>query len=326
MSLLEEGHTGVTLFMTLSGYLFAKLTDNRLIDYPRFLWNRFVRLAPLLAVVMVYFAMFHGFGWRDFLAGFVVPRWPSGGWSITVEMHFYVLFPILLMLLRSHGVPGLLAVLAAAILLRAAIWTARDVQSAAYWTIIGCIDQFLFGMIFYKLSGASLFKRCGLATALGVVCLLGLVWHVFNVAGGFYNAPRYPSPYAMWIILPTIQGAAWGCFIAAYENGSFRINPGIGRALAQVGIVSYSIYLLHRVAFLDLIFPYLGTELSFAVASILAFVLFVPMVLVAIVSFECIERPFLALRTGYSKRSQDMDDAREVVLRPTMPGISGQPE
>src|SRR5882724_11110413 len=53
LSLLDEGHTGVALFITLSGYLFAKLLDGKSIDYRAFLWNRFLRLVPLLAVVLL---------------------------------------------------------------------------------------------------------------------------------------------------------------------------------------------------------------------------------------------------------------------------------
>src|SRR5947209_4560869 len=46
-ALLDEGHTGVALFMTLSGYLFAKLLDGASIDWKAFIWNRVVRLLPL---------------------------------------------------------------------------------------------------------------------------------------------------------------------------------------------------------------------------------------------------------------------------------------
>src|SRR5260221_7159661 len=52
-SVLDEGHTGVALFMSLSGYLFAKLLDGKSIDYRRFFWNRALRLLPLLAVVLL---------------------------------------------------------------------------------------------------------------------------------------------------------------------------------------------------------------------------------------------------------------------------------
>ena len=51
-SLLNEGHTGVAVFLVLSGYLFAKLLDGRRIRYPAFLWNRALRLLPLLTVAL----------------------------------------------------------------------------------------------------------------------------------------------------------------------------------------------------------------------------------------------------------------------------------
>src|SRR5262245_13547807 len=52
LAILDEGHTGVALFMTLSGYLFAKLLDGKSIDYRAFIWNRALRLLPLLLVVI----------------------------------------------------------------------------------------------------------------------------------------------------------------------------------------------------------------------------------------------------------------------------------
>src|SRR3954463_12174096 len=83
-ALLDEGHTGVALFMTLSGYLFAKLLDGKAIDYGAFLFNRALRLLPLLAVVIV-LAGYQAGG--DKLAayarliamGIVQPTLPNGG-------------------------------------------------------------------------------------------------------------------------------------------------------------------------------------------------------------------------------------------------------
>src|SRR5712672_565217 len=52
-AIIDEGHTGVALFMCLSGYLFGKLLDGKQIKYGAFFWNRFIRLAPLLMFVLV---------------------------------------------------------------------------------------------------------------------------------------------------------------------------------------------------------------------------------------------------------------------------------
>ncbi len=37
LAVLEEGHTGVSLFMVLSGYLFQKLLDGKVIQWRAFL-------------------------------------------------------------------------------------------------------------------------------------------------------------------------------------------------------------------------------------------------------------------------------------------------
>ena len=52
-AIIDEGHCGVALFMCLSGYLFAKLLNGKQINYSGFIWNRFVRLAPLLVFVIL---------------------------------------------------------------------------------------------------------------------------------------------------------------------------------------------------------------------------------------------------------------------------------
>ena len=53
LSILDEGHTGVALFMTLSGYLFAKLIGDRQINYRSFIYNRALRLLPLFMLVIL---------------------------------------------------------------------------------------------------------------------------------------------------------------------------------------------------------------------------------------------------------------------------------
>src|SRR5260221_14729149 len=85
-SVLDEGHTGVGLFMALSGYFFAKLLDGKSIDYRRFLWNRALRLLPLLAVVLLIVGLTKLANGESLLvyvftivAGVILPTFPTGG-------------------------------------------------------------------------------------------------------------------------------------------------------------------------------------------------------------------------------------------------------
>ena len=157
-ALLDEGHTGVALFMTLSGYLFAKLVGDHGIDFGSFLWSRAVRLGPLLIVCIAAWVVVGWFGGEyvslgDVLGGVVFPTWPRGTWTISIELQFYLLFPLLLFLFRRSGPFVLLAVVAGAMLLRFDWWrTYGEAQHIAYWTIVGRIDQFVFGMVFALVS------------------------------------------------------------------------------------------------------------------------------------------------------------------------------
>ncbi len=112
-SILAEGHTGVSLFMILSGYLFTKVIGNNQINYINFIASRAVRLFPMLilAYTLLLFKniVLKDYGLEDIRAyfkllaqGFVLPVWPNGGWSITAELHFYLILPLLLLFARTR--------------------------------------------------------------------------------------------------------------------------------------------------------------------------------------------------------------------------------
>ena len=110
--LFDEGHVGVALFMCLSGYLFAKLLDGKRVNFGYFFWNRVLRLFPLLIVMILIHALIRAVESGDIRAGywfllrlpsgFIFPIWPNGAWSITVELHFYLVLPLLLFLQRQN--------------------------------------------------------------------------------------------------------------------------------------------------------------------------------------------------------------------------------
>src|SRR4051812_36240031 len=150
----NEGHCGVALFMCLSGYLFAKILDGKDIVWRSFYWNRFLRLAPLLitlfvlaGVIRVYHDPSSLIPYLQFiLVGLVKPPWAFGAWSVTVEIHFYLLLWVLVPLAR-RWTPSLFGIVVAALAVRILIYAVGgDVAYYAYWTIFGRIDQFVLGM------------------------------------------------------------------------------------------------------------------------------------------------------------------------------------
>ena len=310
-SFFTEGHTGVAIFMTLSGYLFAKLLDGKRFNYFAFLRNRFLRLAPLLIVYIGFLAivkLYKGQLGFDFVerivAGILFPTLPGIGWSITVESHFYVILPLLLLLTRWSKI-SLLLFLILPILVRTVIHIyTGEVQSIAFWTILGRIDQFILGIFAFQ--NRNLFaQRNFLAFSIGIAFLF--FWYFFDRNGGFYMSPAYfllnkPSPSPIWIFLTTFEGVAYSALIAWYDN-SFRHSGGrFSDFIAMIGTYSYSIYLLHFIFvfqipvaidqhLFDLSNPYL--LIAMAIPS------FLIMLPISYVSYRFIEQPFLRHRKKY---------------------------
>ncbi|MBU0484138.1 MAG: acyltransferase [Proteobacteria bacterium] len=306
LALLDEGQTGVALFITLSGYLFAKLLDGKSIYYLPFLWNRILRLFPLLAVVLLIIGVqqllrgnslsFYAF---DLLKGAIFPTLPNGGWSITVEFHYYLILPLFLwMVARAKLLP--LSIIAAAIALRFFLYQQNgEIQSLAYWTIIGRIDQFALGMLVYQCR-AQLAGR-HLRAASVIVAFMIFYWY-FDARGGFLLYPSYPSPSRLWILLPTIEGIAYAVGIAWYDNSFTPSTTGISGLIGRIGEYSYSIYLLHFfVVFLAARFvnEQVMAISNFYLACLWALIFFVLMTIPGYLSFRFIEAPFLKLRKRY---------------------------
>ncbi|HKX26582.1 MAG TPA: acyltransferase [Blastocatellia bacterium] len=311
-SILDEGHMGVALFMTLSGYLFAKLLDGKSINYKAFIWNRVLRIFPLLMVVIVIAGIINIrngqslSSYVDALAkGFYLPTLPNGGWSIMVECHYYVILPLLLwMQIKSKLWP--LPIIVGSIALRWYLYHGSgEIQSLAYWTIVGRIDQFVLGMLAYQLRHR--FARRHLI-AVGTIVAFMLIYWYFDFLGGFYLNRSYPW---LWIILPTIEGIASAISIAWYDNSFTHSTSGVSKFIGRLGEYSYSIYLLHFFVVFDLA-RYVNEQImkisNFYVACLWSFFCFVLMVIPGYLSFRLIEAPFLKLRRSYVKGAHRESD------------------
>lgn len=307
LSLFTEGHTGVALFMTLSGYLFAKLLDGRQMSFLPFLWNRFIRLAPLLILVMILVGLQR---WsldildvagylKELRLGILYPIWPNGGWSIAVELHFYLLLPILLYAVRISpwSLPLLLLI---PVTLRAIYFMQYgEVQSLAYWTLLGRADQFILGVLFYQYR--DWLRGKGWLTATLFFAFL-VFWYLFDRAGGFYMNPSYPSPSAAWVVLTLFEGITYAVLIAWYDVSFKGSNSRLSRFIALVGTYSYSLYLLHFFFVFHMpmwIDRYLFSLSNPYLLLLVALPCFFALVPLSWLSFRYIEAPFLRYRKRY---------------------------
>ncbi len=307
MAVLDEGHTGVALFMSLSGYLFARLLNNRNIHYGWFLWNRAIRLLPMLVLVVAMagaLAFWQGQDmgafWQSVRDGWYLPTLPNGGWSITVEFHYYLVLPLLLWLLRRSRWL-LLCVVAVAMVLRYSLWVRNgEVQTLAYATLVGRIDQFVLGMLAFHCRSLWVGRHL---RVWGLLAAFALFYWYFDGKGGFYLNPRFPSGDGLWVLMPTMEGFAWGALIAWYD-GSFAHDgrSRFSQVVAAAGAYSYSIYLLHFFVVFQmarLVHVHVADLSNFYLACAWAVVGFGCMLPAGYVSYRFVEAPCLALRRRY---------------------------
>ena len=305
-SLLDEGHTGVALFMTLSGYLFAKLLDGKSIDYKVFLWNRALRLFPLLAVVILIVGILRfmsGGSMYSYLhsiaRGAFYPSLPNGGWSITVEFHYYAILPLFLWMFgKSKLLP--ISIIVVAIALRVFVYREMgEIQSLAYWTIVGRIDQFALGMLMYQFRASIAYRH---VLAIAIFTGFTMFYWYFDLHGGFYQNPSYPSPSPLWIVLPTIEGIAFAVGIAWYDNSFSHSTTGFSRFVGRIGEFSFSLYLLHFFVVFHaarFVNERVMDISNFYVACLWSVVFFLLLVPAGYLSFRFIEAPFLKHRKRY---------------------------
>lgn len=294
LGFLDEGHCGVALFMTLSGYLFAKLIGDRRIDFKAFLKNRAARLLPLLLVVIVIEGLLKYRGApTDYaallIAGMILPLLPNGGWSIITEIHFYLMLPLLLFAINHQRWLVALLIIASAIVLRLHMFDAGlKMNFWSYATLIGRIDQFVLGMVFAR-------WEPGRATW-WLVGGLWLTYALFDYSGGYYG----DSNWAFWIILPTIEGLGFAALIRWYDA-----RPLSGKWLMPVeaaGKYSYSIYLLHLFVIRDVanyVDQHVVALTNIFVTLPFATLFFAVMLVVGHYTYRWVEEPFLRRRRPY---------------------------
>ena len=314
-ALVIEGHTAVSLFFVLSGFVFTVGAIEKKVSYLGFYGNRILRTYPLFVFflflgILVYPENFNFAGLLKSL--FFLANSDSainGGaftfvfWSIAVEWHFYLLFPALIWLVRTKGWGYLLGLVCCFLVIRLiAYFQNISMREISYWSIIGRIDQFLIGMlagIYYRAK----FKTSKLFDSLAIIGLVIVlsVLYVFNQfgGGGLNNH--------IWIYWTTIEAAIWAVFILGYLSITRHCPILLNKILVALGTISYSIYLTHFIVLdffmqndLDQIIL-IESPLGMAVTNILLFIL--PIVIVSsIFTYYFIEKPFLQMRKDYVRQ------------------------
>jgi len=270
MALVEFGQWGVQLFFVVSAFTLCASQHARYegrVTVGYFYLRRFFRIAPLYYFgILLYFVVFQALAPRPqdlmlgpYTAGNVAANlafvhglvpWAQnnivpGGWSIGVEMAFYLLFPLLHVLLLGHHRRSQWVLPVAFV---AAIGINLGVQFAlSGWSDMGsAYSDFMYLNLVNNLPvfvlGFWLYQHAQNGGAMGRSRLIEVLCSWFLFLGFALAALALHASAAPWgfTLTPTLAGLAFVGLVNALRLHHWRLRP-----LAVIGQVSYSMYLLH---------------------------------------------------------------------------------
>lgn len=325
---IVEGHSGVALFFSLSGFLFMLIALQGPIRYRQFLTNRVLRIVPLFLVIFylaitlgrdefqasdIFYLLFSNIGSPPTSDHFVT----GAAWTISVEFTFYLIFPFMAAAFMAQGWRYMIGVWLLLLLFKLLIYTSvTNPMHVFYSTLPGRLDQFLIGMaaaVLYARHRETLARH---GIPLFVVALSYCYTMLFLLA-------KYASTFSenrhepLWIVWSSIESFGWALLILGYLSLPAvrgRIAERTGAVFVHCGKISYSFYLLHA-SVLYLWLEYLGVwqPTAWFAVNFLANLLVVLVLCIALasLSYACIERPFLAQRRRYISPSPNASQTEE---------------
>jgi peptidoglycan/LPS O-acetylase OafA/YrhL len=329
LSFITAGHTDVTLFFVLSAFLLSRPfleegRSGRRVQLPNFYRRRALRIMPLYATAVVVSVllcfdkpgiMLDGLSSLFFLnaftgAGQSLMPYSAVWWSLATEIQFYLVLPVLGLCLRSRigrwvGTVALVAwAIAYGVVVADPSLTSLGMRHDLSFSILGRVPAFLAGIAASWLVSRhgerlrttaqnSVWLRNGGSDLilLAVLFALGLLLQEVTLRGFFPSEIYWP----LWHLA---ESGLWGAVITLVLLSPLRTRPLISnRPLAILGLLSYSLYLIHQPLLQFVIWPLQRHGFSLHTDPILRFATFIAAFLLCItlsaMTYRLIERPFL---------------------------------
>ena len=329
LAFITAGHTGVTLFFVLSAFLLARPfleegRGGRRVERKSFFHRRVLRIMPLyaaaiLAAVLLSYekpnAVFEGLWALFFLNSFTgavtsLSPYSSVWWSLATEVQFYLALPLFGLALRTRTGRLLALAIVVAWAMAYAI-VATDVGLLSNVTrfrlslsIAGRAPAFLAGIaaawiamrhgeqIRRAMHESAWLRNGGSDVALfGVLFTLGLLLQKVTARGFIPAEITMPA----WHVAESLL---WTTVLLLVVLAPLRTRRLISnRVMGFLGLISYSIYLVHEPILYRGLGPFvwrgvpLDVDLPLRVLAFLA--AFAVCVAISCLTYRFIERPFL---------------------------------
>lgn len=301
------GQTGVSLFFVLSGFLITRILLNSK-DKPKyfstFYFRRSLRIFPLyygfLCLSFFVFPviegkeipsftqqMYHWFYLSNIAETF---HWPAAGplhfWSLAVEEHFYLVWPILVFCFSLKRLEIVVySTVVTAIVFR--IFMLQQGYGVFFFTLTR-FDSLAIGALMAVFEANGKLKNCSTAfflkrLALMVFPVIGLWIFVSGSSNGFVQVIKY-------LLLAVLYFQVIGALICS-KDGSVLNKIFTWRPLLFTGKISYGLYVYHPIVFY---FYFLQAGKGSYLIGLLAS--FLISFLVSSISYYCYESHFLRLK------------------------------
>ena len=321
--IFQGGFIGVDIFFVISGYLITSIILKELIttgsfSFKNFYEKRIRRIIPVLLFVML---VSIPFAWIYLLHNSIIDFSNSvlyslgfssnfyfhysgqqygaengllkpflHTWSLSIEEQFYVLFPVVLLLIFKYFRKYLIHFLLVCffISLGLAEWTSRNYSSVSFYFLHTRMWELLAGSIlsYFEITRGHRSKNQMLNLVLPSVGLL-LIIHSFLF---FSDKMLHPSFFTFFPVVGV-------CLIIWFSDSSEIITKILSTKLfVGIGLISYSLYLWHYPIFA------FARETDFTQGSIIKKLsLLIIIMTLSIISYYLIERPFRSKKKKFKK-------------------------
>lgn len=276
------GFVGVDVFFVISGFIITSMLlrehkKSGRISFADFYRRRARRILPLSVVVLAVtmavawylfsgsrrggviedgiWSFFFSANWRFAAAGtdYLQATGPVSPlqhfWSLAVEEQFYVVWPMIIMLVlgviaarqgwernRATRVLGLVMLVITLGTFAFALWETANVPTVAYFSTISRAWELGIGALIAICAGTLSRIPQKVRPLLAYLGLAGIVWSIFAIT------PEMPFP-GPWAVVPVL---ATGLVIVAGTGGDHRyMAPLTNKVSRYLGDISFSLYLWH---------------------------------------------------------------------------------
>lgn len=321
------GRTGVSLFFVLSGFLITRIllaTKESPNYFSSFYVRRFLRIFPLyyffLALIFIILPLISGKPFAPFnlqvycwtyLQNFALAfRWDQVGprhlWSLSVEEHFYLFWPLLIYLLSIRKIAGAIVLIIVIAFVVKYIMIVHDY--AVYYFTFARIDELAIGALLAVLEikkkltdkNANKFLLISVSFAIPTIALMTIFTDIKN-------------PIIQIVKYNLLAFAFWGMvgYVISSRQTSWVKRFLRSKPMVFAGKISYGLYIYHPlcIAAIWSFSPQMNLVLIFVIAVIFTFT-------AATASYYLLELNFLKLKRFFEyKKEKEIKPESSVILK-----------